>query len=365
MELLELEFWIDLWRLYGTSISILLFFLIARKIFTKYLYKFLLKLFKKSPTPFLTNLFISFEKPLRWLFVLVGIYLAIMNLPFQITFEEQIIQVYRTLFIFLLAVGLFNFSSESSALFVNIEKKVRIKIDKLLVPILSKTLRLMIIAISLSIIAQEWNYDVNGFVAGLGLGGLAIAFAAQDSIANFFGGIVIMTEKPFKIGDWIRTPTVEGTVEEITFRSTKIRAFRQALVTVPNSTLANQAILNWSKMGKRQITFYIGVKLGTSREKLANCIKQIEEVLRNHEEIHQETIFVKFDGFEKSRLNIFLYFFTKKTSYGDFLRVKESINLKILEILEKEGVAIAILPRHLYMEKNKDLPPYGETNINS
>ncbi|QOY37968.1 mechanosensitive ion channel family protein [Anaerobacillus isosaccharinicus] len=361
MKYIEFDFWINLWVQYGTSLTILGFFLIVRKAFTKYIYRILLKLFRNSPTQFLTKLFIAFEKPLRWLFVLIGVYLAILNLPFQVMFEERIIQIYRTLFIVLLTIGFYNFSSESSVIFDNIEKKLRIEIDKLLIPILSKLLRFLIIAISLSVIAQEWNYDVNGFIAGLGLGGLALAFAAQDSIANFFGGIIIMTEKPFKIGDWIKTPTVEGTVEEITFRSTKIRAFRQAVVTVPNSTLANQAIMNWSKMGKRQISFSLGVKTGTSREKLANCIKQIEDLLKNHLEIHQETIFVKFDGFERSRLNIFLYFFTKTTNYGEFLKVKEDINLRILEILEKEGVAIAIPTRNLFVDKkgrlNKDLTP--------
>ncbi|MFA1822484.1 mechanosensitive ion channel family protein [Virgibacillus oceani] len=119
----------------------------------------------------------------------------------------------------------------------------------------SRTLRIVIIAISFSIIAQEFGYDVNGFVAGLGIGGLAFALAAKDALANMFGGIIIITKKPFTIGDWVLTPSVEGTVEDISFRSTKVRTFAQALVTVPNATLSNEPITNWSKMGKRQITF--------------------------------------------------------------------------------------------------------------
>ncbi|MFP3359363.1 mechanosensitive ion channel family protein, partial [Planococcus sp. SIMBA_143] len=130
-----------------------------------------------------------------------------------------------------------------------INHKYNVKIDHILIPFFSKALRLIIVAIGISVIAQEFEYDINGFVAGLGIGGLAFALAAKDALANLFGGIIIITEKPFTIGDWIKTPSVEGTIEDISFRSTKVRTFAQALVTVPNATLSNEAITNWSKMG--------------------------------------------------------------------------------------------------------------------
>src|SRR5699024_1747974 len=106
-------------------------------------------------------------------------------------------------------------------------------------------------AIGISIIAQEFNYNIGGVVAGLGLGGLAFALAAQDALANLFGGFVIITERPFSIEDWIQTPSVEGVVEDITFRSTKIRTFDQALVTVSNSTFDEEGITNCSRKSKR------------------------------------------------------------------------------------------------------------------
>ncbi|WP_308437234.1 mechanosensitive ion channel domain-containing protein [Virgibacillus salexigens] len=111
-------------------------------------------------------------------------------------------------------------------------------------------------------------------------------------MANLFGGIIIITEKPFTIGDWILTPSVEGTVEDISFRSTKIRTFAQALVTVPKATLANESITNWSKMGKRQITFSLRLTYDTSREKVESVVSQIELSLRENKNIHQDTIFV-------------------------------------------------------------------------
>jgi MscS family membrane protein len=350
MELIEILLTLPIWVDIGVSLFIFIFFLVLRKLFTKYVFKIILKLAKKSPTSFFTNIFIAFEKPLRWFFVFLGLYLAIVTLPYEHGYEERIIQIYRTLIIILITTGLYNLTAASSFLFENIGDRLHVEVDRILIPFLSKVLRFVVVALSLSVIAQEWKFDINGFVAGLGLGGLALAFAAQEMIEDFFGGIVIMTEKPFTKGDWIKTKDVEGIVEEINFRSTRIRAFRQALVTVPNSTLANTAILNWSKMGKRQISFHLGVTLDTPKNKLHSFIKKIEELLRNHPEIDQETIFVHFDGFNKSSLDIFLYFFTKTTVWGEYLEVKEDINLKILDLTQTEGISIAFPSRSIYIE---------------
>ncbi|RXI98584.1 mechanosensitive ion channel family protein [Anaerobacillus alkaliphilus] len=367
MELIEILLSLPIWVDIGVSVFIFVFFLLLRKLFTKYVFRLIIRMSKKSPTALFTNVFLAFEKPLRWFFVFLGLYLAINALPYEHGFEARITQMYRTLIIVLITSGLYNLASTSSPIFEKVGKKLHLEVDKILIPVLSKLLRFLIVAISLSVIAQEWNFDINGFVAGLGLGGLALAFAAQEMIEDFFGGIIIMTEKPFTIGDWIKTKDVEGTVEEISFRSTRIRAFRQAVVTVPNSTLANTAILNWTKMGKRQITFHLGVTKSTSKAKLEAVIKEIELTLRSHPDIHQETIFVRFDGFNQNSLDIFLYFFTKTTVWGEYLGVKEDINLRILEILQKEGVTVAFPTRTLYVEskpQKKEVVTEKEVNLN-
>lgn len=198
---------------------------------------------------------------------------------------------------------------------------------------------------------QEWGYDVKGFITGLGLGGLAFALAAQDTLSNIFAGVVIITDKPFSIGDWIKTPDVEGTVEDINFRNTRIRTFSQALVTVPNAKLTSSTITNWSKMGKRRVTFNLGVTYGTSREKLEICVKEIKNMLEKHPDIHKETINVTFDSFGSSSLDIFLYFFTNTTNWSEFMKIKEDVNFKILCILEKEDVSVAFPSRSIYIER--------------
>jgi len=182
------------------------------------------------------------------------------------------------------------------------------------------------------------------------LGGLAFALAAQDTAANVFGGIMIILDKPFSVGDWIYTPSVEGTVEEISFRSTKVRTFAHALVTVPNSVIANEALTNWSRMGKRRVTFKLDVKFTTPVESLQQALAKIRTMLQTHPEIHQDVIFVHFDQFTESGLGLFLYFFTRTTKWGEFLQVKEDVNFKILEILREEGVEIALPGRSIYVE---------------
>ncbi|TLS37072.1 mechanosensitive ion channel family protein [Pseudalkalibacillus caeni] len=333
----------------GISIGIFLLFLVFRKLFTKYIFQLILRLSNKTPTEFFTYICLAFEKPIRWLFLIIGIYVSAKYFPFMEQKNPLFLNLVRSAVIIIITWGLYNLSSSSSLLFTKVNERFNIKIDQILIPFFSKALRFIIIAISFSIIAQEFDYDVNGFVAGLGLGGLAFALAAKDALANLFGGIVIITEKPFSIGEWIMTPSVEGTVEDINFRSTRVRTFDQAVVTVPNATLANESITNWSKMGKRRITFNLGLTYDTPKEKIERVTRKIDYLLRNHEAIHKDTIFATFDKYNDSSLDIFLYFFTKTTVWAEFLKVKEEINFKIMDILEEEGVSVAFPSRTLYV----------------
>lgn len=340
----------DFWKNLGISITILLIFLILRKIFSKYVFNLLIKLSDKTPTDALTHLFRSFEKPIQWVFISVGIYLAASFFPHFDETNKFFLVLIRVSYIILISWGLYNMSSVSSTFFVKMRNRYNLDIDDILIPFLSKAVRVIIVVISFSIVAEEFGYNVSGFVAGLGLGGVAIAFAAKDALSQLLGGFVIITEKPFRIGDWILTPDVEGTVEEITFRSTRIRTFSQAVVTLPNATIANGPITNWSKMGKRQINFNLRVSQDTPKEKLKVVVKEIESLVKNDPAIHPETIFVKFDAFQENGYDIFLYFFTNTTVWGEFLKVKENINFGIMEILEKHGVSIALQSRKVYVD---------------
>lgn len=333
----------------GISIGILAVFILFRNLFTKYVFQLIVKLARKTPTEILTQICLSFERPLGWAFIIVGLYVAMDYFPFIEQHNALFLKFLRSMVIVLITWGLFNLSSPTTGILISVNEKMNNKVDLILLPFISRTIRVILIAISISIIGQEFDYDVNGLVAGLGLGGLAFALAAKEAVGNLIGGIVIVTEKPFSIGDWILTPSVEGTVEDINFRSTKIRTFSQALVTVPNSTLANEPITNWSRMGKRRITFHLGLNYRTTKDQIQKVVTRIESMLKTHQEIHPDTIMVAFDHYNESSLDILLYFFTNSTVWSEHLKIKHEINLDIMGILEEEGVEVAFPSRTIYV----------------
>ncbi|RLL41287.1 mechanosensitive ion channel family protein [Oceanobacillus piezotolerans] len=346
---LSIEHWTEL----GIAFGIFFLFLLFRKLFTKYVFVLFVRVIKKTRINVLSNILYAFEKPMQFFFIVIGFHVAItyygLSLGYNISYLE-FSKILKVSFIILVTWGLLRLSSSSSSLFRKINERTDLNIDEILIPLLSKTLQFIIFAIALTIVLQEFGYNIQGFIAGLGLGGLAISLAAKDTIGNLFGGIIIISEKPFTIGDWIMTPSVEGTVEDITFRSTKIRTFQQALVTVPNATLAGENITNWSKMGKRQINFNLALAYETPKEKIQTAIQSIEALLRGHSGIDQEAINVKFDAFNVSSLDILINFFTKSTDYDEYIVIKEEINYRILEIIREEGIQFAYPTRRLYVE---------------
>ena len=336
---------------YAVVVSLIfLLCMLLRKVITTYVFNLTLKLLSKTNTELDKKILLSFEGPMRVFFVVLGIYAALLYLPIGEGQQLLTTKVFRSAIIVLITWGLYNLQDVHSVFFEKIQEKLNVQLDRILLPFLSKFLRVVTILLAFTIIAQEWDYDINGLIAGLGLGGLAFALAAKDALSNIFGGIVIILDKSFSIGDWIKISSAEGTVEDISFRSTRIRTFAQAVVIVPNSILANESITNWSKMGKRRITFQLGVTYSTPRDKLERCISEIRTMLENHTEINKETIYVMFDEFAENSLDIFLYFFTVTTVWEEFLRVKEDVNFKIMEILEKEGVSVAFPSRSIYLK---------------
>ena len=223
-------------------------------------------------------------------------------------------------------------------------------LEESLANIVSAFLRFFLAAVALAMIVSEWGYDINGFIAGLSLGGLAISLAAKDSLANVFGSIVIIMDKPFMVGDWISANGIEGTVEKISLRSTSIRTFPQALVYVPNSLLSNTPITNHTKRAKRRIEFNLGVTYATTPEQLQKCVQSIHSFLFEHEGIYQEDMTVTFNSFGDSSLNIFVICYTKTTNYIEFLKLREEINFALLNILSEYGVSAAFPSTSVYFE---------------
>ncbi|MEK3883715.1 mechanosensitive ion channel family protein [Paenibacillus sp. PL2-23] len=355
----------EAWRLVelGISLGIFALFLLFRKLFVSFLFSYLMR--KLERVRLAARVLEGFEKPLRGIFVLLGAYLAIIYYATGDSWLYLHLYVVHSLFrsfmILLIGVGLYNLSASSSVLLETISKRFGGDDSSMLIPFLSKVVRFIIVVIVFTAVVSEWGFNINGVVAGMGLGSLAIALAAKDTLGNILGGIVIVMEKPFSKGDWILTPAVEGVVEDITFRSSKIRTFADALVTVPNSTLADSPITNWSLMGRRRITFTLNVALDTDGDRLTAAISRIERYLMENSDIDERTIMVRFNEFKESGLGIFLYYFTKTVVWKDHLTVRQETQLEMLRILKEESVRLAYPVQRVLLESGASQEQGGET----
>lgn len=332
------------------AIIVILLSLVLRQFFVKFIIKFLKKLTGRSNNKLDDELVCAFEKPSCFLFLILGIWLASIILKLPDGARNFIDAAVRSMIIFSIFWTAYRASNTLSSFLQIVVQKTETRLDDIMLPFIRSGLKVIIVVLAVITILQEWRFDVGGILAGLGLGGLAFALAAKDTASNLFGSITIMLDKPFAIGDWIKTPHVEGTVEALGFRSTRIRTFAQALVTIPNSVMSNDPITNWSRRGKRRISFRLGITYKTSTAKMKECVNRIREMLENHPEVHPQTTFVYFEKFGDSALEIFLYFFTNTTNWQQFLEVQQDVNLKIMNILEEVGVSVAFPSRSIYIE---------------
>ncbi|PAF43078.1 mechanosensitive ion channel family protein [Helicobacter sp. 11S03491-1] len=250
---------------------------------------------------------------------------------------------------------------------------------KEVINLILKIVYFIVIIFGLLAILKHLGFNISAIIASLGIGGLAVALAVKDLLANFFASVMLLFDNSFSQGDWIVCGDVEGTVVEMGLRRTTVRTFDNALLFVPNSELANKSIRNWNrrKVGRR-IKMSIGLTYGSKREQLEKCVKEIRELLLNNQNIskdtderehidyqvafkkdiismddylgYKNTLFVFVDEFADSSINILLYCFSKTVAWGEFLKVKEALILEIMKIVESNGLSFAFPSRSLYVE---------------
>ncbi len=331
--------------------------LALRRLFVKVVSVLLARFTKKTKTQIDDHLVDVIHPPLCFTFITIGVLFAVALLDLPQRYDDFINdKIISSMFAFAVFWAAYRAAGIASEYIESFAEKTNTRIDDMLMPLLKNSIKTLVAVIGVIVIVDRWGYNVAGLLAGLGLGGLAFALAARDTASNLFGGITIMLDRPFSIGDWVKTPHVEGTVEEMGIRSTRVRTFAQALVTVPNSMLINEPITNWSRMGKRRITYRLGLTYGTPPDKLRECITKIREMLMAHPGIHKKTIFVYFEKFGESSLDIFMYFFTNTTVWQEFLEVQEDVNIKVMEIVDEMGLSVAFPSTSIYLERNEAEP---------
>ncbi len=217
------------------------------------------------------------------------------------------------------------------------------EVDRTTADVIAKLLRISVIITGLLVTLQTLGYSISGVLAFGGIGGIAIGFAAKDLLANFFGGLMIYLDRPFNVGDWVRSPDrdIEGTVENIGWRLTRIRTFDKRPLYVPNSVFANIAVENPSRMTNRRIKETIGIRYDDV-SKMETIIGDVKKMLQEHEDIDtNQTLIVNFNEFAPSSLDFFIYTFTKTTNWIRFHEVKQDVLLKVIRIVESHGAECA------------------------
>lgn len=219
--------------------------------------------------------------------------------------------------------------------------------DKATVRAAARLLRVSLWLVTVLMILQTMGVSVSGLLAFGGIGGIAIGFAAKDLLANFFGGLGIYLDRPFTIGDWIRSPdrSIEGVVEDIGWRITRIRTFDKRPLYVPNSVFGQITIENPSRMLNRRIYERFGLRYDDGSV-LAGVITAIEAMIREHDAIdQQQTVMVNFEAFGASSLDCFVYCLTRTTNWAEFHAVKQDVLLKVMNIIHDHGADIAFPTR--------------------
>jgi MscS family membrane protein len=224
-------------------------------------------------------------------------------------------------------------------------------LDDQLMPVVEKTLRVLVVVFGAMISLQNLGVNVMSALAGLGLGGLAFALAAKDTAANIFGSITILLDKPFRLGDWINIgEKYEGVVEDIGLRTTRIRTFAKTLIAVPNSVVAVSSIENFSRRPYRRIVANLGVTYDTTAEKIEVFIEEIKKIVVDNSFTVEEGLQVSFTRYDASSLNILVYFFVEVSHWGEELKAKQEINLAIKRKAQELGIDFAFPSQSVYIE---------------
>ncbi len=283
------------------------------------------------------------QQPLNWAIWIVGItyaadiiYAETQSSIFLATDTIRDIGILTTITWFLLRLI-------KQAETIMIAKETDSAIDQHTAEAIGKLIRLAIIITAVLVTMQTLGYSISGVLAFGGVGGIAIGFAAKDLLANFFGGLIIYLDRPFKVGDWIRSPDkeLEGTVEKIGWRVTQIRTFDKRPLYVPNSVFTSIIVENPSRMSNRRIYETIGVRYDDI-DALDQIVREVKEMLKNHDEIDtNQTMIVNFNEFSDSSVDFFVYTFTKTTNWIKFHQIKQDILLKISAIIENNQAEIA------------------------
>jgi len=371
------QFWqvvVEVWEkgLLGVDIGrilvallILLLSYVLRQVIGALAVNRLLALAKRTRFRFDDEIIRALRKPITLIPVILGIFIAAEYLNLSGNLGIAADRLLRSLIVYVIFWSLVLLVQPMSFLF----KPLEAIFSATMVEWLLKTIRAVFIFLGAATVLEIWGIRVYPLLAGLGLFGVAVALGAQDLFKNLISGLLIIAERRFSPGDWIKVDEViEGTVEAIGFRSTLIRRFDKAPMFVPNAKLSDNSVINFSSMTHRRIYWMIGIEYCTTVEQLRQIRDRIEAYILHSDDFAKPPevpTFVRIDRFNDSSIDIMLYCFTKTTAWGEWLATKENLAIRVKEIVEGAGAGFAFPSQSVYIESlpvdsaERFIPPSG------
>tara|TARA_X000001036_G_scaffold72561_1_gene64034 strand:- start:715 stop:1797 length:1083 start_codon:yes stop_codon:yes gene_type:complete len=331
------------------ALAIFIFFLFLRGIFSKFVIKRLEKYVSKTTNKFDNSLVFSMEGPAKFFPIVLGFFVSTSYL----STEHGAIELINRSLITILIFWTFH---QIIGPFSVVIKSVGGLLSRDLINWIIKAIKILILILGAAAVLELWGIKIGPIIAGLGLFGVAVALGAQDLFKNLISGILVLVERRFQVGDWIFVEgVIEGTVENIGFRSTVVRRFDKSLATIPNFQFAEKAVINNSQTTNRRINWAIGLEYRTTSDQLSKIKNDIENFIENNDLFSKSGdtfISVKIDQFASSSIDIRLICFTKTNHYLEWMKVKDILALEIKSIVEKHKASFAFPSTSLYVEKN-------------
>lgn len=301
----------------------------------------------------------SIKDPLGYLILIQGFYFSIISLqlpekigPFEID------SIINTIYILAISFTALYFAFRIIDIVgIYIDKKVKDEnsaIDRHIAQLITKSLQILVATIGILSVLNNFGYNITSLVAGLGLGGLAFALAAQTTISNLFGSATIFSDKPFRVGDIVQIGDIKGIVEEIGLRSTRIRRSDQALAIVPNSKFVNTEIVNYSSATKQKIEFYLKIDRNASIYNIKAVVESIKKIIEEDEIFDYSSHVVRFTDLGEWSLNIYIYVLVKTTEYTKLQEIREYLNIKIMRLLDDLNIKMAYPSQNIYVYNEVD-----------
>ena len=294
----------------------------------------------------------GFYKPLKSFFVILGIYIGFMVLKLPADVFAVITKIFKICVILLATKGFSNLFDSNSESFAKLREKLNFDGNDTTINFFSKVAKALIYIIAGFILITELGYNLGGLATGLGISSVVIALAAQDIAKSFLAGISIISDRPFEIGDYITVGNLSGTVEDITFRTTRIRNADNQVIVLPNNVLTDNNIINSSKRDSRRFFTVLTLELDTPLEKVTELTENIKLALTTHPQVINETVKVFFETISADGIDLSIDLKTSALEYVDYLKFKEEINYTLLDMVNRAKIGLAYPSQSIYLKKD-------------